>query len=193
MLGVWWSHLRQPVDERGLFLPSFAIAWLGMVAWQFENDLPLYPWRYRGREVGLRLLLALPLVVIARPARALGVVRVATRAVRLACLRLPLAVVLVAPVARQARALGVVASTTRAVADHLDRHAVNTRKRSRLCVPRAIVRAIRAGLAQTTDERCSPAVVGAPGDSRVSVADLHAVAFVVVAASPHPQRRAVAV
>lgn len=65
MLGVWWSHLRQPVDERGLFLPSFAIAWLGMVAWQFENDLPLYPWRYRGREVGLRMLLALPLVVFA--------------------------------------------------------------------------------------------------------------------------------
>jgi len=59
LLGAWWAHDRQSMDQQGLFLPAFALAWLSITAWRLEADLALVPWRLLTRERGLRLVPAI--------------------------------------------------------------------------------------------------------------------------------------
>lgn len=61
LLGAAWSRSGFAQGDPGLFLPAFGVSWLGMAAWGLENGLPLFAWRWLGRETGLRILVALPL------------------------------------------------------------------------------------------------------------------------------------
>ena len=65
LLGAWWAHARQPVEQQGLFLPSFALAWLSITAWRLEADMALVPWRFFSRERALRLVPAITAAAMA--------------------------------------------------------------------------------------------------------------------------------
>ena len=65
LLGAWWAHARQPVDQQGLFLPAFALAWLSMTGWRLEADMALVPWRFLTRERALRLIPAIGAAALA--------------------------------------------------------------------------------------------------------------------------------